>query len=176
MQRGQDADALLPGCPSGLLNNELLVGNVQVASRFVEDQQARFLGQGSGDGDLLPFASGELLHIPRSVILQLHIPENRLYRGLVLFPGFVAEVGHPAHQHRVKDAQRSKVNRLRDIGDAACPLPAVHLREILSVKPETSAFRSLNTQDVFEQRRLARAVFAQQNADLAVAEFQVHAV
>ena len=155
VQRDEDADALLPRREPRLFDDQLLVGDIQVAGGLVEDQQPRLLREGPGDGDLLPLAAGELLDVPRGVVLQLHVPEDGLHRGLVLLPGLVAEIGDAAHQHRVKDAQRTEVDALRHIGDAPRPLRALHFQQILAVKADGAALRLVDAEDVLEERRLA---------------------
>ena len=155
VQRGQNGDTPLCGSTAGFVDDQLLICQIQVSGRLVKNEQTRFLGQGTGDGDLLPLAAGELLHIARGIVFQFHIPKNRLHRGAVAAPGFVSEVGHAAHQHRVIDTQGTEVNALRHIGDPAGPLPAVHPLKIRTVKAEASALRRLDAEDVFEQSRLA---------------------
>ena len=59
---------------------------------------------------------------------------------------------------------------LRHVGDELCPLAARHFEKIAPVKADRPALRCGKTENALEKRRFSRAVFAEQDADLAVAE------
>ena len=92
MQGRQDADALLPRHAARFREDQLLVRDVQIARRLVEYQHAGLLRQRPGDGDLLPFAAGQLLDAAVRQVFQLHLPQDAAGHRAVLFAGLQAEI------------------------------------------------------------------------------------
>ena len=170
MQRAQNGDAALPRRLFRLVDDELFVCDIEIAGRLVKNEQARLLHERAGDGGLLLFAAGKLLRVAPGERLELHFGKNAL-RGLkILAARLHAEAGDPPKQDRVEHAQRAEMDVLRHIGDELCPLAPRHFQKILAVEADRSALRRGETENALEERRFARAVFAEQNADLPVAE------
>ena len=170
MQRAQNGDAALPRRLFRLVDDELLVCDIEISGRLVKDEQARLLYERAGDGDLLLFAAGELLRAAVGERLELHFGKNAL-RGLkILAARLHAEAGDPSEQDRVEHAQRAEMDVLRHIGDELCPLAPRHFQKILAVEADRSALRRGETENALEERRFARAVFAEKDPDLAVVE------
>ena len=170
MQRAQNGDAALPRRLFRLVDDELFVCDIEIAGRLVKNEQTRLLHERAGDGDLLLLAAGKLLRVAVGERLELHFGKNAL-RGLkILAARLHAEAGDPPKQDRVEHAQRAEMDVLRHIGDELCPLAPRHFQKILAVEADRSALRRGETENALEERRFARAVFAEQNADLPVAE------
>ena len=64
---------------------------------------------------------------------------------------------------------------LGHIGDAPCPLATGHMQQILPVKQHPPLIGIVDAQNILKQRGLTAAVLAQNNADLAVLQRQIHA-
>lgn len=58
-----------------------LVPDVEVVGRFVQDQQGRLLGQGTGDEHALAFAAGELIEGTVGQVGGVHRGERRPYEA-----------------------------------------------------------------------------------------------
>ena len=150
MERRKNADTLLPRQLFRLRQDQLLVGNVQIAGRLVEYHELRLLGHSPGNGDFLPFAAGQLVHIPAGKFLQAHIGNDLLHRHIIVMAGFQAEVRHPTHEDGVKHTQRTKLDILGHIGDPPRPLPPGHFQKILPVKGNRAAFRGVDAKDILK--------------------------
>ena len=170
MQRAQNGDAALPRRLFRLVDDELLVRDIEIAGRLVKDEQARLLHERAGDGGLLLFAAGKLFCVAPGERFELHFGKDALHGLEILAARLHAEAGDPPEQDRVEHAQRAEMDVLRHISDELCPLAPRHFQKILAVEADRSALRRGETENAPEERRFARAVFAEQNADLPVAE------
>ena len=150
VEGGKDGNVLFFCQLFCLLDDQLLIGNIQIAGRLIKDHQLWVLRHCPGNGDLLLFTAGQRFGAAVGKFQQLHIPEDLFHGFVILLPGFHPEIGYPTHQHRVKHRQVAEMNVLGDIGDAPCPFPAVHFQQIFSVKGDRTAFRFFNAKDIFK--------------------------
>ena len=58
MEGRENGDVLFLGRFPGLFDDELLVGNVQIAGGLIENHQLGYLGHGPGNGDFLALTAG----------------------------------------------------------------------------------------------------------------------
>ena len=170
MQRAQNGNAALPRRLFRLVDDELFVRNIEIAGRFIEDEQARLLYERAGDGDFLLLAAGELLRVALGKGFKMHVGKNALRSRKILAPRLHAEAGHASEQDRIKHAQRAEVDVLRHVGNELCPLAPRHFQKILAVEADRAALRRGKAENALKERRFARAVFAEENADLPVVE------
>ena len=105
-------------------------------------------------------------------IRQLHIGEDLVDGGIVLRAGSEAKIGNAAHQNGIEHGQLAKLNVLGYIGDPPCPFLSGKLGKIFAVHADFSALGFVDAQDVFEQGGFAGAVFAQDDANLALLQLQ----
>ena len=155
-----------------LPQQQMLVAHVQTAGGLVQQQQTRLLHQRPGDGHLLPLAAGQLRDAALHQRGKGHVGQHLRGGGAVGWAGLQAEAGQAAQQHGVEHRQIAEPDVLRHIGDAPCPLPPGQGRQLLPIEADGAAVRGADAQQIPEQRGLAGAVAAQQDADLAVPQRQ----
>ncbi len=106
----------------------------------------------------------------------MHFPDYLVDNVVILLAGVQPEIADAPHEDGIVYCERAEVDMLRHVGDEPCAVTAGELCDILPVKKNAAGFRRLEAEDRFEERGLARTVFAEQNADLSVIQLEVNAV
>jgi hypothetical protein len=149
--------------PSGLF--------IQVAGRFVGQDELRVVHQRAGDGDALLLAAGQAIGECLRAVEQAH--------GFQKQPGLAMRVlnrcavqlerQHDVLHHRQRG---DEVKELEDESDLATAkeraLVFAERGQVLAVQPDGAAVRLVNAADEVEQRALAAAAFAQDGNELAL--------
>ena len=133
---------------------------VQIAGRFVAQQQAGRTDQRPSDGDALLLAAGKLARQEIDAMAEAHAFDRRPSPGLAIVRGLLAVDlrQHHVFQHR---PIRQQVERLKHEADALAsqpgPLAVGQLCRVDAVEQIGAAGRMVQAAEHVEQRRFSRA-------------------
>ena len=178
VRRQQHGDAQLPVELGDQRQHVGAVLGIEIAGRFVGDEQRRLMDQRAGDRGALHFAAGDLLRVVRQPMRDADALGERpraAFRLLVL---------HAREQAGQRDVvadrqRRQQVEELEDEADllAAHPrqLVVAHRRQIAIVERQRAARRAIHRAAQVQQRRLAAARRPHQRDEVAGLDLERHA-
>ena len=137
VQHHQNGNVLLPVEPCHQLHDFQLVGNIQISSRFVQQQYFRLLGDAHGNPRPLPLTAGKRVdlsvgEISHSGFLQSPVYDPFILCASALPPGHMCK---PAVLYQC--ANGNIAHRIVALGkdcNLSRYLPCIHFINILSVK------------------------------------------
>ena len=149
---------------------------IKVAGRFIEQHQARTIGQGTGNGHALTLATGQLCRLVRQPMTETHTLQQR--RSALTRLGN----GHPTNQQRHADVfQGAELGEqmVELIDEAQRPVAQqtalffIQGRQLFARQPDTASARRIQTAEHVEQGALARTGAADNRHALAGQQFQL---
>ncbi len=163
MQRGNDGAALI-GEPAEQAENCELVVRIEVIGRFIEQEDARLLGEQCGHRHPALLPAGEGVGVPHGEIPQVHRRERLARQALILgrFPLPQRQVGVAADQHRLHRGGDERILQvLRQQPEPQRHRAALELQERRAIEPHLAGGGSAQPGKRVQGECLARAVAAE---------------
>ena len=156
------------------LQHLILIADVEIAGRFVQQQERRLLRQRAGEHDLLPLAAGEPVEEPAAHVLQIQIAHGLVHDMVVVLRHAPGHVGPPSEHDHVVHGHLCVGHVLCHEGYAFCDLPVGEREQILPVDTAVPAVSREDTVHALEQCALADAVVAEHGQKAPALQFKAH--
>ena len=156
------------------LQHLILIADVEIAGRFVQQQERRLLRQRTGEHDLLPLAAGEPVEEPAAHILQIQIAHGLVYDVVVVLRHAPGHVGTPPEHDHVVHGHLRVGHVLCHEGHALCDLPVGECEQILAVDAAVPAVSREDAVHTLKQCALTDAVVAEHGQKAPVLQFEAH--
>lgn len=171
MRRGQDSSSAAGMFEQNLVDH-VTRGLINGVERFIEQEQAGILDQGSGKQHTLLLATRKLADLATSQAIQ---PQSfqRLADAVVILlarPTKPAQVDVPTRHHQVDNTERKLPIQVCTLGQVSGAMMASTDR--VPIEFDCSGLGMKQPGDGFQQRALARPVGSHQSHPLAARDFQ----